>query len=90
MLYLWGVPGRFDQAVTLVCYVWPQKNDLHQFADFFENFSGSNGRNRRELRAIIDSFEIYTINYLMKITIFKTNFMMSRTLFWVAQPKQKK
>ena len=42
------------------------KNDLHQFLDFFENFSGSNGRNRREILAVIDSFEIYTINSSMK------------------------
>ena len=28
-----------------VCYRWPQKNDLHQFADFFETFSGSISRN---------------------------------------------
>ena len=37
---------------------------------FFENFSGSNGRNRREIRAVIDSFETYTINSLMKKNIF--------------------
>ena len=33
-------------------------NELYQFSDFFENFSGSNGRDRREIWAIIDSFEI--------------------------------
>ena len=49
-----------------VCYWWPQKNDLQQFSDFFENFPGSNGRNRREIRAVIDSFEIDTINSLIK------------------------
>ena len=70
-----------------VCYGWPQKNDLQQFSDFFENFSGSNDRNRREIRAVIDSFETYTINSLMKKKIFETNFIMSRALFWVAQPK---
>ena len=63
------------------------KNDLQQFSDFFENLSGSNGRNRREIRAVIDSFETYTINSLMKKKIFETNFIMSRALFWVAQPK---
>ena len=64
-----------------------KKNDLQQFSDFFENFSGSTGRNRREIWAVIDSFETYTMNSLMKKKIFKTNFIMSRALFWVAQPK---
>ena len=63
------------------------KNDLQQFSDFFEHFSGSNGRNRREIQAVIDSFETYTINSLMKKTVFETNFIMSKALFWVAQPK---
>ena len=68
--------------------VWmTTKNDLQPFSDFLENFSGSNGRNRREIRALIDSFETYTINSLMKKKIFETNFIMSRALFWVAQPK---
>ena len=48
-----------------------KKNDLHQFSDFFENSSGSNGRNRREIRAVIDSFETYTINSLMKKKLLK-------------------
>ena len=95
-VYIWGIPGRFDQAMTLttfffffiqVCYRWPQKNDLQQFSDFFKNFSGSNGRNGREIRAVIDFFETYTINYLMKKKIFETNFIMSRALFWVVQRK---
>ena len=91
-----GVPVRFDQVVTLiiiiiifffqVCYGWPQKKVLQQLSDFFENFFGSNGRNRREIRAVIDSFKTYTIISLMKKKIFETNFM-SRALFWVAQPK---
>ena len=38
----------------------------------------------------MDSFETYTINSLMKKKIFETNFIMSRALFWVVQPKQKK
>ena len=98
--YIWDIPGRFDQAVTLtiffffffiqLCYGWLQNNDLQQFSDFFETFSGSNGQNRREIRAVIDSFETYTINSLMKKKVFETNFIMSRALFWVAQPKQKK
>ena len=62
----------------------------HEFSDFFENFSGSNGRNRREIQAVIDSFETYTTNSLMKNKTFETNFIMSRALFWVAPPKQKK
>ena len=73
-----------------VCYGWPQKNYLQQLSDFFENFTGSNGRNRREIRAVIDSFEIYTINSLMKKKIFETNFIISRALFWVAQSKWRK
>ena len=51
----------------------------HQFSDFLENFAGSNGRNRRGIRAVINSVEIYTVN-----------FIMSRADFWVAQPKLKK
>ena len=34
-----------------VCYRWPQKMTCTNFQIFFENFSGSNGRNRREIRA---------------------------------------
>ena len=45
-------------------------DDLNQFPDFFENFSGSNSQNRRGMRAVIDAFEIYTINSLMKKQIF--------------------
>ena len=72
------------------CYGWSQKNDLHEFSHFFENFSGSNGRNRCEIRAVIDTFWTYTINSLMKKKISETNSIMSRALFWVAQPKFKK
>ena len=61
-----------------------------QFSDFFENIPGSNGQNRCEMRAVIDSFGIHTINSLMKIKIFETNFIMSGVLFWLGQPKQKK
>ena len=43
-----------------------------------------------KIRAVIDSFETYTINSLMKKKIFETNSIMSRALFWVAQPKRKK
>ena len=56
---------------------------------FFENLSGSNSRNRREIRAVIDTFEIYTINSLMKKNC-ESNFIVFRALFCVAQPKQKK
>ena len=38
----------------------------HQFSDFLENFSGSKGRNRRGIRAVIDSFKFYNINSLMR------------------------
>ena len=55
-----------------------QKMTYNNFQIFF---SGSNGRNRREIGAIIDSFETYTINSLMKKKIFETNFIMSRALF---------
>ena len=40
------------------------------------------------LRAIINSFEIYTTNPLLK-KILVTNFIMSIALFWIIQPKQK-
>ena len=70
-----------------VCYGWAQKNDLHEFSDFFENVSGSNGRNRREIWAVIKSLETSTIKCLMKKKIFETNSIMSRAFFWVAQPK---
>ena len=42
------------------------KNNLPQFSDFFEIFSGSNGRNRRRMRTVIDSSEIYSIIFLVK------------------------
>ena len=41
------------------------------------------------LRALIDFFEIDTINYLIKKN-FDTNFIMSKALFGVAKPKQNK
>ena len=37
------------------------KNDLHQFLDFFENFFDSSGRNRRGIRAVIDSSLKFTL-----------------------------
>ena len=63
------------------------KKLLTRIFRFFENFSGSNGRNRREIRAVIDSFETYTMNSLMRKKIFETSSIMSRALFSVAQPK---
>ena len=42
------------------------KNDLHQFSHFFENFSGRHGRNYGDMKAVIDSSEIYTINFFIK------------------------
>ena len=44
-----------------IYYGWPQK---------MTNFSASNGRNHREIRAVIDSFEVYTINSSMNKKIF--------------------
>ena len=94
-----GIAGHFDQAVILTIFffffhssmLWSddhKKNDLHEFSDFFENFSGSNGRNRREIRAVIDSFETYIIyKFFDEKKIFETNSIMSRASFWVAQPK---
>ena len=38
------------------------KKIAHRFLDLFENFSGSNGRNRRRMRTVIDSFKIYMVN----------------------------
>ena len=63
---------------------------MTQFSDLKKNFTGSNGRNRRRLRAVIDSFEIYTINSFIKKIIFENNSITSRALFWVVQSKQKK
>ena len=42
----------------------PQKM-TYQFSDFFEKFSGSDIRNHRRMRAVIDFFEIYTMNTLV-------------------------
>ena len=64
-----------------------KKMTYNNFQIFKKNFSASNGRNRREIRAVIDSFETYTINSLMKKKIFETYFIMSRAVFWVAQPE---
>ena len=50
--------------------MYDHKKWLTTIFRFFENFSGSNGRNRREIRAVIDSFETYTINSLIKKKIF--------------------
>ena len=61
---------------------------IDQFSDFFENFFGSNVRNRRGMRAVIDSFEIYIINSLMEKKCLKL--ISCPKLFRVAQPKQKK
>ena len=66
------------------------KNDLHPFSDFLKNFSGSDGRNRRESRAVIDIFDIYTIDSWMKKKMFGIDSIVSRALFSVTQPKQKK
>ena len=61
---IWRIPGcstRLWPSIYIfffiqVCYGWQRKNDLQQFSDFFENFSGSNCRNRREIWAVVDSF----------------------------------
>ena len=57
------------------------------FQIILENLSGSNGRNLQG--AVINSFEIYTINSLMEKKKIETD-VISKALFWVAQPKQKK
>ena len=55
-IYILYIYGTFQAKLTKlkpplfffpVCYQWPQKNDLHQFSNFFENFSGRNSRNGR-------------------------------------------
>ena len=66
------------------------KKNTHQFSDAFKNFSGNNCRNCRGMRAVIDSFEFYTIHFLMTKKNFGTNFIKSRALFRVAQPMKKK
>ena len=90
-----GIPSLFNQAQTLAFFhssmLWiTMKKGFRQFSDFFENFSGSNGRYLRGMRAFIDSLEIWTINSLMKNEIFQTYFIMSRVLFWVTPSKRKK
>ena len=65
------------------------KKWLTRIATFFKEFLW-HGWNRRGMRAVIDCFEIYTTNSLTKKKILETNFIMSRTLFRVAQRKQKK
>ena len=45
-------------------------NDLRQLSHFKKNFSGSMSRNR-STRVVIDSFEIYIINSLMKFFFLK-------------------
>ena len=96
---MWGIPGRFDQAVTLTFlflffsfkYVMDDhKKMTHQFSDFFLNFSSNNGRNRRRIRTVTDSFETYTINSLLKQKFFESNFIVFHcALFWETKPKQK-
>ena len=55
---IWGIPGRFNQAVALtffliqLCYGGPQKMTYTNFRIFFENFSGINGQIRRGMRAL--------------------------------------
>ena len=70
---------------VLLCCGWPQKNNLHEFSDFWK-------------MAMVDivmewgplsiSFEIYTINSFMKKKI-GTNFITYRVLFSVEQPNKK-
>ena len=40
------------------------------------------------LRAIVDSFTIYTTNFLIAKKKFTTNFIISKTLFRIAQRKK--
>ena len=56
------------------CVMDNHKTDTTNFI-FFENLSVSDGWNRRGIRAIIDPFEIYTINSLLKKN-FETNFFI--------------
>ena len=82
--------------------LWPDRNthffsfkyimdDQKQMTPIYFFFKFFFGRHRRSMRAVIELFEIYRINYLMKkIYIFNTNFIISRALFGVVQPKRKK
>ena len=67
-VYIWGIPGRFTPGCDPHYFFFfffffsfkyvmddHKKRDLHLFSDFFENLSGSNGRNHRGMRAVIDS-----------------------------------
>ena len=67
------------------------KNYLHQFSDFFENISGSNCRNCRfgtegRYRFFL---KLYYKFFDYTIIIIENNFITSKTLFGVAQLKQK-
>ena len=61
LFVLW--PSLFFLSFKYTMYDHKKK---HQFSDFFLNFCCSNRRNRREIRTVTDSFEIYIINSLMK------------------------
>ena len=72
---MWGIPGRFDQAVTLTFFSFKYVMDDHKkktYTNFyiFLDISDSNSRNRRDMRAVIN-FENYTINSLMTKKISK-------------------
>ena len=51
------------------------KNDKTIFR-FFENSSGSEGRDHRGMRAVVDYFKIYIMNSLIKIKKFQMNFII--------------
>ena len=57
------------------------KKGLTPIFRFFENFPGGNGRNRRGMKAVIDSFEIYTTNSLIKKKISKLILSCSELYF---------
>ena len=68
-----GNSRPFRQAVTLTFFLFKyvmddHKKMTHQFSDFFESFSGSNGLNHLGMRAVIDSFEIYSIQFLKRMS----------------------
>ena len=71
---IWEIPSRFDQAVTLTILQIFLKMSLVAMIEIVVEWG-------------YRFFSIYTVNSLIK-NKFKTHFIMSRSLFWVAESKK--
>ena len=72
-----------------VCYRWSQKITHTNFQIYVKiSLSVIVEIVDLALRAVIDSFEIYTINCLVTQKKIENSFIMSKALFGVAHPKQ--